>query len=228
MANNTTSTNESNEGSLTGVLNTVLDKFQRNLQVMLPCMVTKVDRDKNKVSVIPLIRILLADGTTAKRSQVFNVPISNYSAGGFIINFPVKVGDYGYIKTCDRDITLFKQGWNEAKPNTLRKNSFEDSVYVPDVINPSEYEIAGEDADNLVIQSFDNSVKITLSEDSIKMKAPTKITLESETIEQIATNHIVTNGTMKHDGVSIDKYHVHLQNNGNDAGGGIDTTVPSN
>lgn len=213
-----TSTNESNEGSLSGIIKTALDKFQMNLQICLPCVVTKVDRNKNKVNVVPLIRIIKTDGTTQQRAEVFNIPIRNMSTGNYIINFPVKVGDFGYIRTCDRDLSLFKQTFKESKPNTFRKNDFADSVFEPDTINYNNWDIASEDANNLVIQYKDNSSKISIGQ--------SKITLQADTIEQRATNHIFTNGEMSHDGINIGKSHVHLQNNGNDAGGGVDTNPP--
>jgi len=214
-----TSTDENNEGSLDGVIKTALKKFQQNLQIMLPCIVTKVDRNKNKVSVIPLMRVILTDGTTQKRNEIYNVPIANLSTKNFIINLPIEVGDYGYIKTCDRDISLFKQTFKESKPNTLRKNDFADSVFYPDTINYNNWDIAEEDANSLVIQYKDNSTKISMSEN--------KIILQADTIEQRATNHIFTNGTIKHDGVSIDKNHTHSQNP-DSAGNSQQTTNPPN
>ena len=228
------STREGNEGSLEGVLSTVLNKFQQNLQICLPCIVTKVDRTKNRVSVVPLMRVLLTDGTTMSRAEVSDIPIKNASAGGFIINFPVKVGDYGWLRTCDRDISLFKQNYKEAKPNTRRKNSFEDAVFEPDTINHGNFVISGEDAANLVVQSYDNSVKISLSADSVKIKTPTKITLDTSDIEMNCTNLTVNatattiSGTIKNDGVSIDNTHTHAQ--GADSAGNTQqtTTAPNN
>lgn len=215
-----TSTNESNEGSLSGIIKTALDKFQMNLQICLPCVVTKVDRNKNKVNVVPLIRIIKTDGTTEKRAEVFNIPIRNMSTGNYIINFPVKVGDFGYIRTCDRDLSLFKQTFKESKPNTFRKNDFADSVFEPDTINYNNWDIAEEDANNLVIQYKDNSSKISIGQ--------SKITLQADTIEQRATNHIFTDGTIKHDGTSIDKYHIHSQDSDSHGDSEADTNPPIN
>ena len=178
-----TSTVASNEGSLEGIMSIALKKFQQDLQIMLPCMVTSVDRQSNKVNVIPLIEVVLTGGKTQARNEVFNIPIANFSTKEFIINFPIKVGDYGYIKTCDRDISLFKQSFNQTKPNTLRKNSFSDGVFYPDTINPTNWTIEDEDLENLVIQYKDGTTKISMSENKIKMK--------SLDIEQESTNHLI-------------------------------------
>lgn len=227
------STVPSNEGSLDGIINIALKKFQQDLQIMLPCVVTKVDRQNNKVNVIPLIRVLLTDGTTQKRNEVFNIPIGNISTKKYIINVPIEVGDYGYIKTCDRDISLFKQSWNEAKPNTLRKQNFSDGVFYPDTINPTNWNIDNEDLNNLVIQYKDGSTKISMGEN--------KITLKAETIESVSTNHIIkttnldiqavqsnSTGTFKNNGVSIDSTHIHAQPNDSRGDTEADTTPPIN
>lgn len=218
MAENFSSLDENNKGNLAGTFDLALQKMQQRLCIMLPCVVKKVNRNKNSVSVQPLITLLAMNGETPARGIIEDIPIGNLSAGGFIINFPVKVGDYGYIKSNDRDISLFKKSFKMSKPNTIRKNDFADAIFVPDVIDYNKYQIASEDVEALVIQSYDNSTKISLSTN--------KIILQAETIEQRATNHIFIDGQISHDGINVGKSHVHLQNDGNDAGGGVDTNPP--
>ena len=210
----------SQDESLSSTFDFINNKIKQGLNIMLPCQVLAVDRTKNRVKVLPLIALLKTNGETMNRAIIDDIPICNLSAGGFIINFPIKVGDFGYIKSNDRDISLFKQSYKNSKPNTTRKNDFADSIFIPDVINQNLYNINEEDSEALVIQSYDNSTKISMSDG--------KIILQAETIEQRATNHIYTGGTIKHDGASIDKYHTHMQNAGDDAGAGVDTTPPSN
>jgi len=55
-----------------------------------------------------------------------------------------------------------------------------------------------------------------------------KIILQADTIEQRATNHIFTNGTIKHDGVSIGKNHTHSQNPDSVGNTQQDTNPPNN
>lgn len=210
----------SQDESLSSTFDFINNKIKQGLNIMLPCQVLAVDRKKNRVKVLPLIALLKTNGETMSRAIIDDIPICNLSAGGFIINFPIKVGDFGYIKSNDRDISLFKQSYKSSKPNTTRKNDFADSIFIPDVINQNLYNISGEDREALVIQSYDNSTKISISDG--------KIILQAETIEQRATNHIYTGGTIKHDGVSIDKNHTHMQNAGDHFGAGVDTTPPDN
>ena len=210
----------SQDESLSSTFDFINNKIKQGLNIMLPCQVLAVDRTKNRVKVLPLIALLKTNGETMNRAIIDDIPICNLSAGGFIINFPIKVGDFGYIKSNDRDISLFKQSYKNSKPNTTRKNDFADSIFIPDVINQNLYDISGEDSEALVIQSYDNSTKISMSDG--------KIILQAEAIEQRATNHIFTGGTIKHDGTSIDKYHTNKQNAGDHFGAGVDTTPPDN
>jgi hypothetical protein len=206
---NTISTSESNENTLEGVFKTVLDKFKQSMNIRLPCVVLSVNKDKNSVSVLPLIKIILANSENIQRAKIFNVPIQHLSAGGFIIHMPVKVGDFGYIRSCDRDISLFKQSFQESIPNTKRKITFEDSVFIPDTINYNNYTIDSEDDNNLVMQSFDNSVKISLGSDNIKIKAPTINIDGNVNIE----GNVSTTGTMLNNNVNVGSTHVHIETN---------------
>ena len=208
---NIVSTDPSNEDSLVGVFNTVLDKFKQSMQTRLPCVVTAVNKAKNSVSVIPLINMVLADGSSLRRAIIVGVPIQHLSAGGFIIHLPINVGDYGYIRSCDRDISLFKQSFKESIPNTKRKITFEDSIFIPDTINYNNYTIDNEDDNNLVIQSFDNSVKISLGLDNIKIKAPT-INMEGNVN---INGNVATTGTLENNGVNVGSTHVHIDGSGN-------------
>lgn len=208
---NIVSTDPSNEDSLVGVFNTVLDKFKQSMQTRLPCVVTAVNKAKNSVSVIPLINMVLSDGSSLRRAIIVGVPIQHLSAGGFIIHLPINVGDYGYIRSCDRDISLFKQSFKESIPNTKRKITFEDSIFIPDTINYNNYTIDNEDDNNLVIQSFDNSVKISLGLDNIKIKAPT-INMEGNVN---IDGNVATTGTLENNGVNVGSTHVHIDGSGN-------------
>ena len=85
----------------------------------------------------------------------------------------------------------FLQSYEEANPNTTRKHLFSDAVFYPDMM--TGYSIDGEDTANLTIQNSDASVKVTLSNDTIKLKATniigecTDFTINSENTNINAT-----------------------------------------
>lgn len=218
MAINIPFTDPANEGSLEGVLKTVNNKLLQSLDKCLPAKIIKVDRAKNRVQVQPLITRLKTDGGTLSRAPIIDIPIVNISGGGFIINFPLQVGDLGWVFACDRDITLFKKSYSEAKPNTIRKHTFEDSIFLPDIINPVGINIS--DSSALVIQSCDGSTKIAMEKG--------KITIKADTIDFQTPNANFIGGTVKNDGVSIDKNHKHAQGSDSHGDAEQDTTPPIN
>jgi len=92
-----------------------------------------------------------------------------FGGGGFVLNFNLKPGNLGWIKASDRDISLFLQTFKENAPNTLRLHSFQDAVFIPDVM--TGYTINGEDAENAVLQTVDGSVRVAVWADRVKLTA---------------------------------------------------------
>jgi hypothetical protein len=161
------SENPSHSGGLAGVLGTVLEKFLQGVDDMLPAEIVSYDRKGNTATVRPLVAVQTTDGTTLSRASVASVPVLAIGGGNFVVNFPLKPGDKGWLKASDRDISLYMQGMREAKPNTRRKHSFEDGLFIPDVLR--QYTLDGEDFDaDMVIQKLDGTIRIALWPDRVK------------------------------------------------------------
>lgn len=159
-----------NENTLAGILQFAFGKFLNNVDSMLPAKVIAYDRTKNRVQVQILIMLVATDGTTISRAQIASLPVLVLGGGGFLMNFNLNPGDLGWVIANDRDISSFLQTYSESSPNTVRKHSFADGLFVPDVM--TNYTIASEDANNMVIQNLDGSVKISLGTGKIKIAAP--------------------------------------------------------
>ena len=155
-----------------GTLKFVFDKFLQSIDGMLPAQVIAYNRleQPNVVQVKPLIYILTTDNSSISRPQIASVPLFTNGGGGFFINFNLKPGDLGWIKANDRDISLFLQSYKQSNPNTLRKKSFSDAVFYPDIMRG--FTISPEDLTGLVISSVDGTVKIVLQEGMITLTAP--------------------------------------------------------
>jgi hypothetical protein len=121
------------------------------------------------------------DNKTVSKSPIASVPVVQMGGGGFVVSCNLKPGDLGWIIAADRDISLFLTRYQEQRPNTNRMHDFADAFFIPDVMTGMN--IDGEDEENFVIQKKDGTVKITLSNDSIKIKSTTKIEIESEEIK---------------------------------------------
>jgi len=216
--------------SITGLLKTTQDRTSRNIEKMLPARVINFDRAKNRVTVQPLIRVMGTDGNAISRNQLFSIPVYNPSGGGFGVYVPLVAGNLGWIHANDRDISLFLQSYSESNPNTTRKHLFSDAIFYPDLM--TGFSIDGEDTANLTIQNNDASVKITLSNDTIKIKAPNIIS-ECENFTVNSTNFTVNGDnasfntdTMVSNGIDISNTHGHPQGADSDGDSQQDTGTP--
>lgn len=167
--NNNPSIDPADDGTLAGTLRLVLRKTLQATDGMLPATVVATDSNRQYVTVKPSIMVLGTDGSLTSRAQIARVPLFTIGAGNFVLTFPVSPGDTGWIMASDRDISLYLQSGNESGPNTLRLHSFEDGLFIPDAAR--RYTLAGEDANNAVLQSLDGSVRLALGPGLVKITA---------------------------------------------------------
>lgn len=217
LTNAPPSVNPANQGDLTGTLRHTLRKELLNVDVMLPAKVLSYDRVTNRASVQPMVNMVTTLGETIPRGAVASVPVMLIGGGGFFISFDLQPGDFGWLKACDRDISLFLQSYSQQKPNTARIHNFSDSVFVPDVMK--DHTIAGEDASAAVVQSMDGSVKVSLSNVRIKIKAPL---VEIDAPQVTMTGDLAVAGDVTAGAISL-KTHVHtdVQSGTSNTGGPI-------
>lgn len=195
---------KANDGDFAGVMTDVLQNFLRGVDDMIPAKVVSYDDTTNRAVIKPLVMLGTTDGQKISRAQLSNIPVFRFGGGGFFIRFPVKAGDFGWLKATDRDMSLIMQrGGLEDWPNTLRQHSFSDGMFFPDTLK--SWVIDGANADALVIQSLDGSVCVSLHSGKVKIEA---------TDIEVVGNMSVT-GTMTNNGVNIGSTHVH---SGVDAG----------
>lgn len=195
---------KANDGDFAGVMTDVLQNFLRGVDDMIPAKVVSYDDTTNRAVIKPLVMLGTTDGQKISRAQLSNIPVFRFGGGGFFIRFPIKPGDFGWLKATDRDMSLIMQrGGLEDWPNTLRQHSFSDGMFFPDTLK--SWAIDGANADALVIQSLDGSVCVSLHSGKVKIEA---------TDIEVVGNMSVT-GTMTNNGVNIGSTHVH---SGVDAG----------
>lgn len=210
-------------GDLTGIVKLVLNKFLQGIDDMLPAKVIAYDRTTNQARVQPLIAIVTTGKEQITRAQVASVPVLQLGGGGFVVSFPIQPGDLGWIKANDRDISLFKQIMENSSPNTERKHSFEDALFIPDtmfkavVINP-------EDDSNFVLQSIDGTVRIALFDDKVKITAP-QIILDTPQVK--ATGTITADGDIIAKGGAGTPVSLHSHTHSGVQTGGGNTGIPN-
>ncbi|URG13024.1 hypothetical protein B2_31 [Stenotrophomonas phage B2] len=160
------------DGDLSSILRAWMRSYVRdNLDDMLPAVVMAYDDDSNRATVRPLVMLGTTDGQKVSRAPLSSVPVFRFGGGGFFMRFPLKPGDFGWIKANDRDVSLvFQRGGQEDWPNTERLHNFSDSMFFPDT--DKGWSIDGENKDALVIQSLDGSVCVALHQGKLVFTAP--------------------------------------------------------
>lgn len=159
----TPSRNPTVDGKLKTLLQFFFQKMvQTTLDDMLPAQVVAYDRATNMASVQPLISMVTTLNEVVQRGQIAQVPVLQLGGGGFILNFPIRAGDLGWLKANDRDISLFTQFWRMVTPNTGRLHSFEDAIFIPSIL--TGFTIASPDATNVTLQRLDASLRLSLGD----------------------------------------------------------------
>ncbi len=179
-------------GSVAGMVRFAFRKLMQSTDGMLPCKVLSVTTDRNYVRVQPQIMVLGTNDLTQSRAEIDSVPVLTMGAGSYVISFPIKEGDFGWIIANDRHISLYLNGNKESQPNTNRLKDFADSIFIPD--KARQWTLDGADADKLVIQSLDGTAKITIGTDQITLKHGTKIELDAPTVH--ITHDLTAEGTI--------------------------------
>lgn len=209
----------SERGDLTSNLRLFFESFiKENLDDMLPCKVVAHNRNTNRVDIQPLIMLKATDGSKINRQVIKNIPVFRFGGGGFFISVPIKVGDFGWIKANDRDISLmFQSGGSADIPNTKRLHSFNDGLFFPDTLK--DWVINGKNANALVISSMDGSTCIAVDNGRVE--------IDTQDLIINATNIQFNSSTFRHNDKNVGDTHNHPQNDGNHFGGGVNTNPPN-
>ena len=120
----------------------------------------------------PAITGVASQGQKVPKEPYIDIPVLNISGGGFVISFPIKTGDTGWLIACDRNISIFKQNLEESAPNDYRKHKFEDGFFIPDKINNTPLT----NTNSLLIQDSTGNISIELTSTGVNIKGITAIT----------------------------------------------------
>lgn len=205
MSDNKPNTDAADDGSLSGQLDAALKSFFLNqFEGMLPATVVSYNDQTNRAVIKPLVMLGTTSGAKVSRAQVSGIPVYRFGGGGFFMRFPIKAGDFGWIKASDRDISLvFQRGGLEDWPNTTRMHKFSDAMFFPDTFK--QWVISGENADKAVWQTMDGETCISLGAGEIKHKVgAVSITASASGIAFVSPP-----GTLTHNGINIGDTHTH-------------------
>ncbi|MBO4555583.1 MAG: hypothetical protein J5706_02400 [Elusimicrobiales bacterium] len=171
--------------------------LMKELKVCIPAVVISFDRSKGRAEVQPAITLTTTAGEQVERSAI-SVPVHNPGGGGFLLSFPLKKGDTGWLMTADQDITFFLQTGRVSAPGVFRRHDLADSFFIPDsvITGNNKPSFSGNDSAAAVLQSTDGSVKISMAAGKITIKAAA-IEIQGDTS---ATGSITAGGDIESSG----------------------------
>lgn len=144
--------------------------FQNNLMKLIenaiPCIVQNYDAKKNIVTVNPAINVATTTGEYVQRG-VIKITAWRFASAGFVMHYPIKKGDTGWIIGSDYDTSLFKQTKTISDPNTYLKHKYHFGFYFPDSIDG--FNVSEDDDGRLVFQNTSGTEKISIGPNDTKI-----------------------------------------------------------
>lgn len=145
------------------------------------------------VDVLPLVNQITGDGVGVPHKTVYKLPYIRMQGGANAIIMDPQVGDIGLVAVAMRDISVVKTTKKQSQPGSRRQFSLADGLYIGGVLNgvPTQF--------------------VQFTDDGVKIKSPTKVTLEAPAIELLgpvtASSTIDAAEDVTADGISL---HDHL------------------
>lgn len=161
----------------------VLEKAKDRICVCLPCSVVKYDRTKHLADLRVLFNWKMADGSVVEGWVIHNITVRRLLAGGFLIDFPIKEGDTGWIFATDYDAKDSKAESKPRLPLTPFKNSYSSGFWIPDQWgNDEKLGVSGVDDGRLTIQTADGTQKVSIGSGDIHITSA-KVTITAPETE---------------------------------------------
>ena len=107
---------ERRDHSLLGALNKHTAKTLMGVNTALPGIVQSYDPDTRRASILPGVKTVMQDGTSASKPMLHDVPVVMPSGGGYSLTLPLAEGDPVLVVFCQRGIGEFKKTLEEAEP----------------------------------------------------------------------------------------------------------------
>lgn len=160
--------------------------WQSEIWTTLPAILDSFDKDKMTCVVQPTIKGKWRDKTGAitdvQLPQCLDVPVQFPSGGGYTLTFPLKQGDEGIVLFSSRCIDAWWQSGGVQNQAEVRMHSLSDGMFIPKIWSQPKV-LSDIDPDNVQLRADDGSSLIEISESQIRMKHPTKVLVDSPTVE---------------------------------------------
>lgn len=143
-------------------LREMFEGFLTGLNFCLPCVVEKVNAEKQTVDIRPQLKsYFVSKKQNISRPIITDVPFQVFRAGDTYISLPIKVGDTGIAVFSQRDISNWKKIGGEVPLQSYRMCDYNDAFFLPYVGSENK---AIENYNENFIEIVKNGKKITVKD----------------------------------------------------------------
>lgn len=193
---------DSNVATLASCIQFGIENILKELHTSMPGIIETFDPVKQTASIQPAIKRIFKtdDGdkeilTATALPILINVPIQFPRGGGFSLTFPVKEGDECLLVFCERSFDNWHTFGGVKRPGAKRFHSLSDATAFVGLSSLTN-SVPNYDDTNVQLKKDDGTVEFTLFDDgNARLKADTKITLESPDVE--CTSNLKVSGNLE-------------------------------
>lgn len=153
--------------SLYGSVRNIIRRFvAEEVDDTIPVKVVAFSAANSTVDLQPTVQIRDDNGRLVDRGVIQGVPVQRMGGGGYIISTPISVGDTGWLKATDRDMSVMMQRTGAiSEPPSARMHSFSDGFFIPD----TTFGYGATSASGLEIRTKTGSSKIGLTGSALNL-----------------------------------------------------------
>lgn len=179
---------------------TMLRGWQSNLWTALPAIIQSYDAAKVTVSAQPAIQAQVRD-PKGKWSNVnlpvcLDCPVFWPGGGGYFASFPLAAGDEGALLFSSRCIDSWWQSGGVQTQAEFRLHNLSDGMFIPGLFSQKRLPSPAPSADTAQLRNGDATLLVELNGTTgiVKLKAPTKITLDAPITEMTGVFNALNQG----------------------------------
>jgi hypothetical protein len=172
-----------------------------NVHTAMPGLVQSFDRDKQTITVQPVLQRRFEDRDTPENLPILeDIKVMFFGAGGYWVTVDITPGSYVLLIVNERSLDNWLETGGICDPDSMRFFDFSDSVAIPGIL-PNNEALGSFDADCMTIRNLANDLYIKIQTDKIAIKVPT---LEIE-------GDVTIDGALEVSGDSTASDHVSMQ-----------------
>ena len=108
----------------------VIDNSLKDLHTVIPGKIERFDSDTQLAQIKPLIKRRFVNNQEVELPLCINCPVMFPRAGGFVMTFPVKVGDECLVVFSERSLDTWLQSAGVQPPLDTRRHSLSDAIAI--------------------------------------------------------------------------------------------------